>query len=47
MAGAGEYERGNMDIAAQRKTYSAVMKATLWGTVAVLAFLVFLASITL
>lgn len=47
MAGAGEYKRGTMDIAAQRQTYSAVMKSTLWGTVAVVIVLVLLALITL
>ena len=43
MAGTGEYERGTMNIAAQRQTYAGVMKASAWGVFWIIVLLVLMA----
>ncbi|MEQ8346072.1 MAG: aa3-type cytochrome c oxidase subunit IV [Sneathiellaceae bacterium] len=43
MASTGEYQRGTMNIAAQQRTYGAVMKASTWGVVWIVIILVLMA----
>ncbi|MFC3230265.1 aa3-type cytochrome c oxidase subunit IV [Marinibaculum pumilum] len=43
MAGTGEYQRGTMDITAQRKTYAGVMKASMWGVFWIVVLLILMA----